>query len=239
MIYRMIDLLMMLYPTLPLDILKLIAAESVVAWRAMTKIPTFGRFTIECPVVARKLAQDLFGVYSDYMPGWPRGQIGWRLNGRLHCIDGPAVTQEDGQQEWFIYGWRHRDDGPAVIKANGDEYWWQHGSLHRDDGPAIIWASGGAEWRWHDQLHCGIENGVEHKDKPAIESDGRYEWYRHGQCHRDNSPAVIIGKYKAWYQNGKLHNENGPATVFSDSSMLWYINGAQLTQEEFLKATGK
>ena len=39
----------------------------------------------------------------------------WRVNGRLHRIDGPAFIDSDGTQEWWINGKRHREDGPAFV----------------------------------------------------------------------------------------------------------------------------
>lgn len=35
--------------------------------------------------------------------------------GRLHCVDGPAVLWKDGSQSWWFHGKLHRLDGPAVI----------------------------------------------------------------------------------------------------------------------------
>ena len=37
----------------------------------------------------------------------------------------------------------------------------------------------------------------------------------------------------SWYHNNKLHNETGPAIVYADGSKEWYINGKQLTEQEF------
>ena len=45
--------------------------------------------------------------------------------GRLHCLDEPAVIRPNGSIGYWVNGKRHRDgDKPAVIRANGDlEYW--------------------------------------------------------------------------------------------------------------------
>lgn len=69
------------------------------------------------------------------------------------------------------YGWTryydekglpHRDDGPAVISNTGNcKIWYQHNILHRDD------------------------NG------PSFISDYRMLWYKNGEKHRKNGPAVI------------------------------------------------
>lgn len=37
----------------------------------------------------------------------------YRLNGKLHCEDGPAIEYSDGSKAWYINGKRHRLDGPA------------------------------------------------------------------------------------------------------------------------------
>ena len=40
----------------------------------------------------------------------------WRLNGKLHRLDGPAIVNGN-RQEWWLYGKCHRLDGPAVING--------------------------------------------------------------------------------------------------------------------------
>lgn len=52
------------------------------------------------------------------------------------------------------------------------------------------------------------------------------EWYKNGNLHRDNGPAVEFANgYKEWYKNGKLHREDGSAIEYSDGRKYWYING--------------
>lgn len=65
------------------------------------------------------------------------GTIEWRLNGKLHRIDEPAVIGPNGYQAWFFMGKFHREGGPALIYSNESEWWYQFGKLHREDGPAI------------------------------------------------------------------------------------------------------
>lgn len=36
-----------------------------------------------------------------------------------------------------------------------------------------------------------------------------------------------------WYQNGKLHRTDGPAVEDSDGSKEWYLEGKELTEQEF------
>ena len=75
----------------------------------------------------------------------------WKLNGKLHREDGPAVVLSDGpnsikthpgKKEWWVKGKRHREDGPAVELPVGYKEWWVNGTRHREDGPAIQPAPG-------------------------------------------------------------------------------------------------
>jgi hypothetical protein len=36
-----------------------------------------------------------------------------------------------------------------------------------------------------------------------------------------------------WYLNGELHREDGPAIERANGTKAWYLNGKQLTEEEF------
>ena len=47
----------------------------------------------------------------------------WRLNGKLHREDGPAIEHTDGAKEWFVNGTRHREDGPAIERNDGSKDW--------------------------------------------------------------------------------------------------------------------
>jgi hypothetical protein len=37
----------------------------------------------------------------------------------------------------------------------------------------------------------------------------------------------------AWHLNGNLHREDGPAIECTDGSNYWYLNGTELTNQEF------
>jgi hypothetical protein len=116
-------------------------------------------------------------------------------------------VHDDGRREWYLNGKRHREDGPAIVNPNGCEVWYLDGQLHCEDGPAV---------------------------KHTI---NKYEeWYLNGKRHRKDGPAVKNeGGFKAWYFNGKLHREDGPAIEFSDNKTEWYLDGVELTKEEFLR----
>ena len=55
------------------------------------------------------------------------GSKEWRLNGKLHRTDGPAIEYADGSKEWYLNGKCHREDGPAVEYADGTKFWFLNG----------------------------------------------------------------------------------------------------------------
>jgi hypothetical protein len=73
-------------------------------------------------------------------------RVEYRLNGKLHRTDGPALEWVHGYSEWFLNGLRHRTTGPAIQKGNGTKMWYLNDKLHRTNGPAIEWANGVKEW---------------------------------------------------------------------------------------------
>jgi len=70
----------------------------------------------------------------------------WRLDGKLHRVDGPAVEWSDGDTAWYIHGQLHREDGPAIKWIDDFESWWFNGKRHRENGPAVVHADGSEEW---------------------------------------------------------------------------------------------
>ena len=60
-----------------------------------------------------------------------KGDEEWRLDGKLHRIDGPAYIHhpghDDGYKAWYLYGELHRTDGPAIVYSNGEERWYLNG----------------------------------------------------------------------------------------------------------------
>ena len=51
----------------------------------------------------------------------------WRLDGKLHREDGPAIEWESGDKFWYLKGYLHREDGPAIEYADGSKSWWLNG----------------------------------------------------------------------------------------------------------------
>lgn len=93
----------------------------------------------------------------------------WRLDGKLHRANGPAVIKADGTREWWRNGGRHREDGPAIEWAYGMKEWWQNGNLHREGGPAVE----ADDWKFWFRDHKRHR-----EDGPAVENaDGSKEWW--------------------------------------------------------------
>ena len=74
---------------------------------------------------------------------------------------------------------------------------------------------------WYRNGECHRDNG------PAMEHvDGTKQWYRNGAVHRENGPAIeYFSGSKHWYRNGERHREDGPAIEYSDGDKCWYLNG--------------
>ena len=72
--------------------------------------------------------------------------------------------------------------------------------------------------------------------KVKIYSNKSIYWYLNDKLHREDGPAVKYScGYKAWFINGKHHREDGPAIDpgTNKETKRWYIEGKQLTEEEF------
>ena len=87
-----------------------------------------------------------------------RGNKHWRLHGKLHRKDAPAVEYASGTKEWYLHGSVHRKGGPAIEHANGTKSWWLHGFLHREDGAAVEGANGTKDWWLHDNYYPNAQS---------------------------------------------------------------------------------
>jgi hypothetical protein len=70
----------------------------------------------------------------------------WRLDGKLHREDGPAIERVIGTKLWYLNDQLHRENGPAIEWANGSKFWLVCDQYHREDGPAIELADGYKAW---------------------------------------------------------------------------------------------
>jgi hypothetical protein len=105
----------------------------------------------------------------------PNGDREWRVEGKLHREEEPAVEYAEGGGEWWVHGVNHREDGPAAVFPDGSWAWYKNGRLHRLDGPAL-WEPG-----------------------------GRVAWYRSGLPHREDGPAIFDPRIGyGWALDGQL-----------------------------------
>lgn len=49
------------------------------------------------------------------------------VDGRPHCVGGPAAEESDGTLYWYVNGKLHRVGGPAVMKVDGSDSWYENG----------------------------------------------------------------------------------------------------------------
>ena len=93
-----------------------------------------------------------------------------------------------------------------------------------------VYADGYKEW---------FLNGYRHReDGPALENSAGKFWYIDGKHHRVDGPAIeYIDGSKEWWLNGYLHREDGPAVKCRNGIKYWYLNGKELSEQEFLART--
>ena len=78
----------------------------------------------EYEITFRTIKERMFGIY-------------YKLDGKRHRSDGPAIIENNGDEEWYLNDKRHRLDGPAQIQKGYCNFWYKNGKFHRLDGPAI------------------------------------------------------------------------------------------------------
>lgn len=97
----------------------------------------------------------------------------------------------------------------VVFKNSDNTAYYKNNQLHREDGPAIEWKNGSKHWYFHGLLH--------RTDGPAIDLFAPYLGYT----------------IKKWSINGKWHREDGPAVEWGNGYKEWWIDGQQLTEDQF------
>lgn len=147
-------------------------------------------------------------------------------HGLLHREDGPAVyNPATGEECWYRHGVKHRDteDLPAETTAARCTFWYRGGLLHREgDQPAHQDPS--------RNYACWYKLGEKHRDGnlPAETIDGNSFWYVHGKLHRDDGPALVVGKTECWYRHGVKHRDTEddlPAETTASGCMFWFRHG--------------
>jgi hypothetical protein len=56
----------------------------------------------------------------------------WRLNGKYHREDGPAIENDNGCKTWWLNGEPHRENGPAAEFSNGTKGWYLNGENYTE-----------------------------------------------------------------------------------------------------------
>lgn len=184
---------------LPLELLDELAVDES-SYRALLSIPKFARsitpnrridfmikfkHTVEIgfePSYSFRylLEIDDYDHLMDEDATLDRTFIIWKRNGKIHRLDGPALTNGAGYELWFRDDKIHRDNYPAFKSSDG-ELWYKHGKLHREDGPAVI----------DNVLHC------------------RW-YYRNGDPHREDGPACIDKRNnrRGYWKNGEYSRKD-------------------------------
>lgn len=89
--------------------------------------------------------------------------------------------------------------------------------------------AGRVYWYKDGQLH--------RDDGPAVEEvKGWTSWFHEGKLHRDDGAdepsAMPYTGHKQWWQEGRLHRVTGPAVVWPDGREEWHLQGRELSAEE-------
>lgn len=66
------------------------------------------------------------------------GSVYLFLDGKLNCLDGPAMILPSGTKKWYRNGVLHREDGPAVEYYDRSKIFYINGKKERYDGPAYV-----------------------------------------------------------------------------------------------------
>ena len=143
----------------------------------------------------------------------------WRVAGRLHRIEGPAVSTKYSNQddEYWLFGKKvskqvfedahqpieHGTSTPwqrfSKVEYEGNVEYLLNGQRHRDDQylPAVFWINGHREWWRNGRLHR------DHDEPAVIYKDGTQEWWKNGKRHRLQGPAVIgPNGLRMWFKRG-------------------------------------
>lgn len=59
-----------------------------------------------------------------------------------------------------------------------------------------------------------------------INESGDKSWYKDGEIHREDGPAIIwYDGDQWWFKAGKLHRDHGPAVIGRNNMNAWYKEG--------------
>lgn len=159
---------------LPIELIaQIAAADRAVYWPLATGYPRFGRSLT--PGRRVDFAIDFgHGVSVERLQYGPA--LVWRLNGPVHRVDGPAIDYGDTRKCWMIRSRYHREGAPAVECA----FTVISFSMRVGGGITL----------------CEFDRKTPQEHKTLI-------WYKYGDYHRPDGPAVISGGLNVWAEDGK------------------------------------
>lgn len=136
------------------------------------------------------------------------------VDGKLHCINGPAVCTGQGQGLYYLNGERFsfKEDYEKAKEK------------FLEKSPIV-----------HD-VATRVE-AIANKYTGILKlKNGDIEYYLNGQLHREDGPATTRANGEQyWYLNGQLHREDGPAVINSVTSNKYYLNGRNVSEYEVAK----
>jgi hypothetical protein len=165
----------------------------------------------------------------------------WRMNGKLHRVDGPAKLEFKPWKEYqdALYAWWYRNDQHHIGPGE-----------HADANYCVVVNDVRVEESWRSNRYAG--NRYESSEIVYHNSHGPARRFRNpennriieqqyhdkGKLHRKDGPAII--KYdpdtgdkleENYYWRGKRHREDGPAIIRYDAKtgdiieQEFFING--------------
>lgn len=164
------------------------------------------------------------------------------LNGKLHCVTGPAVTHENGDVEYWINGKQYSEkDFFLVTKQNYYQNAWSSHDLRGYTG----WAYYNGHTRYYKNGKLDTPP-VKDEEIPTYEQWNEKFFYKNGKLVKkvssngvifryntkgdhhspdNNTPAFEAGSQKHWYKNGELHREDDLPAKVSEYANFWYKKG--------------
>lgn len=100
---------------------------------------------------------------------------------------------------------------------------------------SCVWST----WRWPtntlDIAYRNTEGKYHRIYGPAYISKhyGVEIWYKNGEFHRLDGPAITHKTSQLWYKEGKLHRIGGPAVINLGRPKEFWIEGSRLPPKEY------
>jgi hypothetical protein len=167
----------------------------------------------------------------------------------FHREDGPAIEFADGTKLWFIDGKELSEEkfNATVNKSlerNSNSYikdaiWYEKLRRFAEEIKIPIWVNG-KKYQFDRDLK--LTNHLIMKEQFIIVTKENSKFYYKDKeftiLHREDGPAVerFDGSKSFYYKDKAMtifHREDGPAIEFADGTKLWFIDGKELSEEEF------